>query len=91
MQPPSSSSSSPLSSHYEVFGARCYAVPPLIILPYGENFLVGFGFSANREFIGEFSPSELTEFLRGDLPLPTRRGVAPQAAPLEELSLDIEL
>lgn len=89
MQPPSSSPSSPSSSHYEVFGARCYAAPPLIILPYGENFLVGFGFSANREFIGEFSPSELTEFLRGDLPLPTRRNIAPQPAPLMEL--DIEL
>lgn len=91
MQPPLSSSSSPSSSHYEVFGARCYAVPPLVILPYEGNFLVGFGFSANREFIGEFSPSELTEFLRGELPLPTRRNIAPQPAPLEELSLDIEL
>lgn len=91
MQPPPSSPSSPSSSHYEVFGARCYAAPPLIILPYGENFLVGFGFSANREFIGEFTPSDLIEFLRSELPLPTRRNIAPQPAPLEELSLDIEL
>lgn len=89
MQPPPSSPSSPSSSHYEVFGARCYAVPPLVILPYEGNFLVGFGFSANREFIGEFSPSDLIQFLRGDLPLPTRRNIAPQPAPLMEL--DIEL
>lgn len=91
MQLPSSSPSSPSSSHYEVFGARCYAVPPLIILPYEGNFLVGFGYSANREFIGEFTPSSLIEFLRGELPLPTRRNLAPQPAPLVELSLDIEL
>lgn len=70
------------------YGAVCYTLNPLTIVPDGEGFLVGFGFSGNREYIGAMSPEQLIEFLRSARAQPKRR-VVEQLSPLPDLGIEL--
>lgn len=52
-----------MTSDEQLYGSHKYTIAPLTILPAGADFLVGYGYTPRREFIGRMSVTELLAFL----------------------------
>lgn len=74
-----------MTSDEQLYGSRKYTVAPVTILPDGDSYLVGSGYSPGRDFIGRMTAEALLAFI------PSLRAIErPQAPPLS-LAIDIEL
>jgi hypothetical protein len=73
-----------------IYETEKYHRPPLVILPIGADFLVGYGYSPGREFISRMTEAELLSFLRTPIAEPIRRPAFNLDRP-SGLDLDMEL